>query len=138
MADHSQKPAQRPLSPFVTIWRWPLTMATSFIHKATGIGLVGGMMIVAWWLMAVAYGPDSYHFFTMIVGSLIGQALLFCFVLSGVYHSLNGIRHLAWDFGYGFAIQTANRTGILVFALTVILTVAFFVLAYAGMGGYYQ
>ena len=138
MADHSQKLAPRPLSPFVTIWRWPLTMATSFLHKATGVGLAGGMLVVAWWLMAVAYGPETHHFFNEIVGSLIGQVLLFCFVLSAAYHTFNGLRHLAWDFGYGFAIRTANRSGVAVIALSALVTIALFVLAHTGMGGYYQ
>jgi succinate dehydrogenase / fumarate reductase cytochrome b subunit len=68
----------------------------------------------------------------------LGQIVLFGFAWSLAYHLVNGIRHLAWDFGYGFAVPTATRTGIAVFALSLLLAAGAFALAYLGMGGYYQ
>jgi succinate dehydrogenase / fumarate reductase cytochrome b subunit len=138
MAEHPQKLAVRPLSPFLTIYRWPITMATSIVHRMTGVALAGGILLLTWWLIAVANGPETYNFFTDTIGTPLGQIVLFGFVWSLAYHTVNGIRHLAWDLGYGFALPTADRTGIAVFALSLVLAVAMFVLAWTGQGGYYQ
>ena len=138
MADQPHKLATRPLSPFLTIFRWPITMATSIVHRMTGVGLAGGALVVAWWLIAAANGPEAYGFFSEITGTTLGQLVLFGFVWSLAYHLVNGIRHLAWDIGYGFEQATANLTGILVFALSLVLAVGVFALAYLGHGGYYQ
>lgn len=138
MAEHPHNPAARPLSPFLTIFRWPVTMATSIIHRATGVGLAGGVIVVVWWLVAVANGPETYRVFTGLAATPLGQFVLFGFAWSLAYHAVNGIRHLFWDLGFGFTLKTADRTGILVAVLSVVLTVGFFALAYAGYGGYYQ
>ena len=138
MADHPQKAAARPLSPFITIYRWPITMATSIVHRMTGVALAGGTLLLAWWLIAAASGPETYDFFCGAVASPLGQVVMFGFVWSLAYHLINGIRHLAWDFGYGFAVPTANKTGVLVFVLSVLLAAGAFAAAYLGKGGYYQ
>jgi len=136
MAAHPHK--ARPLSPFLTIYRWPVTMATSITHRVTGVGLAGGTLLIAWWLIAVSYGPETFAFFNSTMATPLGQIVLFGFAWSLAYHFLNGIRHLAWDFGYGFAVRTANLTGLRVFALSLLLAAGACALAYLGKGGYYQ
>lgn len=138
MADRPQKVATRPLSPFITVYRWPVTMATSIIHRMTGVALAGGTLFLAWWLIAAASGPETYQFFYAAAESPFGQIVMFGFVWSLAYHLVNGIRHLAWDFGYGYEVATANRTGVLVFVLSLLMAVGAFALAYLGKGGYYQ
>jgi succinate dehydrogenase / fumarate reductase cytochrome b subunit len=137
MAENPQKPRRpRPLSPFTTIYRWPVTMATSITHRVTGIGLAIGTMLLAWWLIAIASGPEAYRTFMSLAASWVGQVVLFGFAWSLAYHLLNGIRHLAWDTGYGFDVKTADKTGWLVIVLSVLLAAAAFALAYSGHGGY--
>ncbi len=138
MADYPQKVATRPLSPHLSIYRWPITMATSITHRMTGVALTGGLLLTVWWLMAAASGPEAYDFFRMVIATPIGQIAMFGFVWSFAYHLLNGIRHLSWDFGFGFALKTANRTGVQVFSASLLVAVAVFALAYSGHGGYYQ
>jgi succinate dehydrogenase / fumarate reductase cytochrome b subunit len=130
MADHPQ--SARPLSPHLQIYRWPVTMATSILHRFTGMGLTAGAAIMAWWLIAAASGPEAYADFASAAHSIIGQIVLFGITLAGAFHFFNGIRHLAWDSGYGFAVKTANATGIIVFLLSAITAIAFFAFA----GGY--
>ena len=138
MAEEPRKQAVRPLSPFLTVYRWPITMATSIVHRMTGVALAGVTIAITWWLIAVANGPETYNVFSQIVATPLGQLVLFGFVWSLAYHTVNGIRHLAWDLGYGFEVPTANATGILVFALSLALAVGAFALAWFGQGGYYQ
>jgi succinate dehydrogenase / fumarate reductase cytochrome b subunit len=139
MADTPQlTPGGRPLSPHLGIYRWPVTMATSIVHRATGIALSAGTILLCWWLIAIANGPETFNAFISLASTPLGEVVLFGFVWSLAYHLLNGVRHLAWDLGYGFAVPTANRTGILVMAASVLLAAGAFALAYTGRGGYYQ
>lgn len=128
MADNPQSPPvrERPLSPHLGIYKWPITMATSITHRATGIALSVGMILLAWGLIALASGPEMYQPFVAALGNPLGLIVLAGFLWSLVYHFLNGIRHLAWDLGYGFAVPTANRSGVLVVALSVLVTIAVF------------
>lgn len=139
MADTPQlTPGGRPLSPHLGIYRWPVTMVTSIVHRATGIALSAGTILLCWWLIAIANGPETFNAFISVASTPLGEVVLFGFVWSLAYHLLNGVRHLAWDLGYGFAVPTANRTGILVMAASVLLAAGAFALAYTGRGGYYQ
>ena len=131
-------PRARPISPHLTVYRWPLTMATSIAHRATGLALSAGTILLCWWLIAVASGPEAFNAFINLAVTPLGEVILFGFVWSLAYHLLNGVRHLAWDLGYGFAVPTARMTGIFVIAGSIVLAIGAFALAYAGHGGYYQ
>lgn len=127
-------PAARPLSPHLQIYRWPVTMATSIAHRATGIALSAGTLVVAWWLCALVAGPHDYAIFSIAARHPVGQIILFAFVWSLAFHLLNGMRHLAWDVGLGFDVGTANRTGIAAIALSLLLAIAAFAFAYGARG----
>src|SRR3546814_15494672 len=100
---------ERPLSPHLQIYRWPVTMATSILHRATGIALAVGSLLLAWWLLAAAAGPDYYSMVQAIMGSWLGRLVLFGFTWALLYHLLSGIRHLFWDSGRGVELPAANR-----------------------------
>jgi len=89
--------AARPLSPHLTIYRWPMTMAMSIAHRVTGIGLYIGTLILAWWLIAAASGPNAYANFQAAAGSILGRLILFGYTWALLHHMLGGIRHLIWD-----------------------------------------
>lgn len=113
-------------------------MATSIVHRISGVGLIGGILALAWWLFAVSTGPEAYGFFYQQAISPAGQVLLFGFVWAYSYHFLNGIRHLCWDFGYGLSLKTANISGIAVAVLSLIFTLAVLLTAHFDLTGYYD
>lgn len=129
-----QKATPRPLSPHLQIYRWPVTMGTSILHRVTGFGLTLGSVLLAWWLVAAAMGPAAYADFQALANTWFGLFVLFGFTLSLVFHAVNGVRHLFWDLGYGFAVPTANRTGIAVYLVTVVLTWIIWTGAFYAMG----
>jgi succinate dehydrogenase / fumarate reductase cytochrome b subunit len=131
----SRRPYGIPLSPHLQIYRWPITMAASITHRVTGIALSGGTLFLAWWLIAAASGPEAYDRFARAAAHPLGQVVLFGFVWSLAFHLLNGIRHLAWDFGYGFKVPVARRTAAAAFALSVLIAVAVFAAAWFGLRG---
>ena len=122
----SARPYGRPLSPHFQIWSWAITMAASITHRATGIALAAGLVLLAWWLIAAATGPDAYGLFMTAAGNIIGEIILFGFLWSLCYHLLNGIRHLFWDIGYGFYVPTARITAAFVFAASLLLAAGAF------------
>jgi len=128
----------RPLSPHLTHYRWYSTMATSIVHRITGVGLSLGTLLLAWWLVAVASGPEAYQSFMAVARNPLGQFVLFGYAWALSFHLLNGIRHLAWDIGYGFTPAKANRNSWIVIVLSVVLAAAAFAAAWTGHAGYNQ
>ncbi|GBD42750.1 Succinate dehydrogenase cytochrome b556 subunit [bacterium HR40] len=112
----------RPLSPHLQIYRWYLTMASSILHRITGVALAVGLLFLTWWLTALARGPESFAVVQRVSGSPLGRFVLFLFTLALFYHLLNGLRHLLWDAGLGFDRQVAERASLGVFIATVALS----------------
>jgi succinate dehydrogenase / fumarate reductase cytochrome b subunit len=116
---------ERPLSPFMfpNWYRFQITSALSIVHRLTGIALAVGSILLAWWLVAVAAGGRVFAATHAFIASPIGVLLLSLWSAAFFYHLCNGIRHLAWDAGWGFDIRKAHLSGYAVLAATVVLTV---------------
>ncbi|MFP5373393.1 MAG: succinate dehydrogenase, cytochrome b556 subunit [Gammaproteobacteria bacterium] len=123
---------ERPLSPHLQVYRWQITMTMSILHRASGLVLVAGAFALAWWLLAVAAGGPAYTRAAECLASPPGLLALAGFSLALVYHLLNGVRHLLWDFGVGFEIPEVYRSGYVVAGLTVVLTAAIWLAALGG------
>lgn len=114
----------RPLSPHLQVYNlfFKINSLTSILHRMTGAALVAGSLLIVWWLLALAHGPDSYARFTGAAGHPLGLLVLGGFTWAFWYQLLNGIRHIVWDAGYGFRLGVAKATGILVLVLSVAAT----------------
>lgn len=115
-------PSSRPLSPHLQVYRLPLLAVLSVVHRATGVALAAGMVLLAWWLGAAAAGPDFFATVQAVLGSWLGRLVLLGFTVSLFYHLANGIRHLLWDVGWGFDLPHAYASGRIVVAATAALT----------------
>ena len=104
--------SERPLSPHLQIYRWYLTMALSIGHRVTGIAMAFGILLLAWWLLALASGPEAFATVQAAMHSWLGVLVLFIYTFVLFYHMGNGVRHLVWDAGYGFDPVTAYRSGL--------------------------
>lgn len=125
----SERPA-RPLSPHLQIYKPQITSGTSVLHRATGIALSVGTLLLVWWLWAAASGPEAFATADAFIGSFIGRLMLFGWSVALFYHLLNGIRHLAWDMGYGLELETAEKTGYAVLIGAAVVTVLVWVVGY--------
>ncbi len=114
----------RPLSPALQVYRWHLLMAMSILHRASGVLLALGAVVLVVWLLALASGPEAYVRVSGVIGSVPGQVLLFGWSAALFYHLCNGIRHLFWDAGKGYDLSAAYASGYAVLAATLILTLA--------------
>ena len=120
---------KRPLSPHLQIYRLPLTALLSISHRASGIVNSLGAVLLVYVLVSAAGGADSYAFANALVTSWFGRLVLFGFTLALYFHFCNGIRHLFWDVGYGFELETAKKTAHLVLIGAAGLTILTWVIA---------
>jgi succinate dehydrogenase / fumarate reductase cytochrome b subunit len=113
----------RPLSPHLQIYRWQLTSVMSILHRASGVALSLGAILLVWWLGAAADGPEPYAKFQWFLGSPFGLVLLFGWSVALFYHLCNGIRHLWWDTGRGLDLKSVYASGWSVVVTTAALTI---------------
>jgi len=115
----------RPLSPHLSIYRWPVTMAISILHRATGVGMAVGFIVFVGWLFDAASGPDVYAQFLGVMDTTIGCVLLVGWSYAFFFHLSNGIRHFVWDTGRGLEKGQTTASAWFVIILSVLLTAAF-------------
>jgi succinate dehydrogenase / fumarate reductase cytochrome b subunit len=114
---------QRPLSPHLQVYRPQMTSVMSIMHRAAGIVLTTGTLVMTAWLVSLAMGAERYGIVAAALAHPLGQFVLFGYSVALIYHALNGIRHLGWDIGIGLTIPEVYRNGQLVLFLTAVLTV---------------
>ena len=116
---------ERPLSPHLSIYRWPITMTLSILHRATGVAMAVGLLVLAAWLVSAAAGEAEYEQFRTMMATVVGRLLLIGWSFAFFYHLSNGIRHLFWDAGRGFEKHQANASAWFVVVVSVAVTAAF-------------
>jgi succinate dehydrogenase / fumarate reductase cytochrome b subunit len=126
----------RPLSPHLQIYRPQLTSVLSITHRASGIALALGSLLLVWWIAALVRGPDAFALVQQFIGSVIGQLLLFAWTWALFFHLANGIRHLAWDAGLGFDLESTTVSGWLAVAASAVLTLVTWLVGYVTLGAF--
>ena len=119
----------RPLSPHLQVYRFPLVAIMSITHRVTGVALAVGTILLAAWLGSGAYSPAAYAGMSAFLGSWLGYLLLFGWSVALYYHLCNGVRHLFWDIGKGFALTDVHRANGIVLAAVALLTVVTWIAA---------
>lgn len=122
---------KRPLSPHLQVYRLPMPALMSITHRMTGVALAIGLLLVAYWLAAAAYGPQAFDRAQAFVGSWFGQVLLLGWTFALFFHLVNGIRHLRWDTVKGLELPELKTSGTLTIALAGGLTVLVWLVALA-------
>ena len=121
--------SKNPLSPHLQIYRWHISSLLSITHRISGVINLLGLILIFLWLLFLSTGESNYEVFLLSINSFFGKFILIGLTWSMSFHILSGIRHLAWDLGYGFEIKTANISGIIVIISSLVLTVIFWLLA---------
>lgn len=122
--------AERPLSPHLQIYKPMLTMMMSIMHRITGVALYFGTLLLVWWLVAAATGPEYFTFVSSLANSLIGKIVLIGYTWALVHHMIGGIRHFIWDTGRGFELPTIELMAKLSIAASLAITALIWGAAY--------
>lgn len=125
----------RPLSPHLQVYRPQMTSVLSILHRITGVALATGGLLLVYWLVAAASGPEAFATAQALIGSFFGQLFLFGWTFALFYHLCNGIRHLSWDIGLGLELPIVAITGWSVVGASVALTLLAWIVGYLAMGG---
>ena len=126
----------RPISPHLQVYKPQLTSVLSILHRITGVALAVGTILLVYWLIAAASGPEAFASAEALIGSWLGRILLFGWTFALYFHLSNGIRHLFWDAGFGFELKTVYASGWTAVALAVALTLVSFIAGFVLAGGY--
>ena len=121
--------SKNPVSPHLQIYRWHISSLLSITHRISGVINLLALILIFFWLLGLSFGESNYELFLLIINSFFGKFILIGFTWSMCFHILSGIRHLAWDLGYGFEIKTANISGIIVVISSLALTIIFWLFA---------
>jgi len=121
--------SSNPLSPHLQIYRWHISSLLSITHRISGLINLLALILIFFWLIVLSSGENNYELFLILINSFFGKFILIGFTWSMSFHLLSGIRHLVWDFGYGFEIKTANISGVIVIISSLALTIIFWLFA---------
>lgn len=113
---------RRPLSPHIQIYKAQITSLLSILHRGTGLFLFFGSFIWVGWLVSLALGPEAYEYIRSFLQHPLGRLFLMGWSFSFFYHLCNGLRHLGWDWGYGYEMPTVRLTGWIVIITSLSLT----------------
>ena len=114
--------SERPTSPHISVYRWPISMTLSILHRMTGVALAVGLVVYVAWLMAAAGGSNDYRQFVDLMQSPLGRIALVGWSLAFFFHLCNGVRHLFWDTGRGFEMSQVNASAWTVIVTSVVMT----------------
>ena len=120
---------QNPISPHLQIYRWHISSLLSITHRIVGVINLLALILMFFWILTFSFSENNYELFLLAINSFFGKFILIGFTWSMNFHIFSGIRHLAWDMGYGFEIKTANISGMLVILSSLVTTIIFWLLA---------
>lgn len=113
-------PRQRPLSPHLQVYQPQLTSVLSILHRAAGVHLALGLMALALWVIALGSSEYCFSFLMTCASPVLGKLVLGSWIVAFFYHFANGIRHLIWDAGAGFNLESVYWGGWIVLGFTVL------------------
>lgn len=125
----------RPLSPHLQIYKPQITSLLSITHRMTGVFLAFGAVVLANWVMSATYGADAFDLAQGLIASWFGRLVLLGLTFSLFFHLANGIRHLGWDFGFGYALPKVRASGVAVILFALALTLLTWFAGYSVAGG---
>lgn len=126
--------ANRPLSPHLQVYTWGIHMVASILHRATGAALAFGLLLLIWWLTALATGPEYFNYVTAWLTSGVGRLVLFGITFSAMQHLASGIRHLIMDTGVLYNLERNRFSAQLTLVFSIIATLGIWYQAYALAG----
>ena len=122
------KETKNPISPHLQIYKWQISSLLSIAHRIVGVINILAITIICFWGLSLLLGVENYQVINIFLNSFLGKFIVVGLCWTFSFHILNELRHLFWDFGYGFDLKVSKVTGVLVLAGSFILTILFYIL----------
>ena len=114
---------ENPLSPHIQIYSWNISSLISISHRIVGVLNIQILTLVCLWITLLLLGEANYEYIKFFLQSFFGKFLIVGIIWSFTFQILSEIRHLFWDFGYGFELKTSKISGLIVIFGSFILTI---------------
>ena len=122
------KETKNPISPHLQIYKWQISSLLSIAHRIVGVINILAITIICFWGLSLLLGVENYQVINIFLNIFLGKFIVVGICWTFSFHILNELRHLFWDFGYGFDLQVSKVTGVLALAGSFILTILFYIL----------
>ena len=119
---------KKPLSPHIQIYSWNISSLISISHRITGVINILALTLICLWITLLLLGESNYEYIKLFLQSFFGKFLILCLTWSFIFQILSEIRHLFWDFGYGFELMTSKITGLIVIFGSFVLTILIYLI----------
>jgi succinate dehydrogenase / fumarate reductase cytochrome b subunit len=119
---------KKPLSPHIQIYSWNISSLISISHRITGVINILALTLICLWIILLLLGESNYEYIKFFLQSFFGKFLILCLTWSFTFQILSEIRHLFWDFGYGFELITSKISGLFVIFGSFVLTVLIYLI----------
>ena len=119
---------KKPLSPHIQIYSWNISSLISISHRITGVINILALTLICLWIILLLLGESNYEYIKLFLQSFFGKFLILCLTWSFIFQILSEIRHLFWDFGYGFELITSKISGLFVIFGSFVLTVLIYLI----------
>ena len=117
-----------PLSPHLQIYRWQISSLLSIAHRIVGVINILAITLICFWTLSLLLGENSYLTTKIFLESFLGKFIVICLCWTFSFHILDEIRHLIWDFGYGFDLKVSKITGVLALVGSFVFTILFYLI----------
>ena len=112
-----------PLSPHIQIYSWNISSLISISHRITGVINIIALTGVCLWIALLLLGESNYEYIKFFLQSIFGKFIILGLTWSFSFQILSEIRHLLWDFGYGFEIKISKISGLIVIFGSIVFTI---------------
>ena len=117
-----------PLSPHIQIYNWHISSLISISHRITSVVNIVIITLICFWTISLLFGNASYEILLSFLSSFFGKFFIIGIVWSFSFQILSEVRHLFWDFGYGFELITSKITGLIVIFGSFVLTILIYLI----------
>ena len=119
---------RNPISPHIQIYSWNISSLISISHRITSVINILALILICLWITLLLLGDVNYEYIKFFLQSFLGKFLILCLTWSFSFQILSEIRHLFWDFGYGFELMTSKITGLIVIFGSFVLTILIYLI----------
>ncbi len=119
---------KNPLTPHLQIYKWHISSLLSITHRIVGVINFFVLILICLWIFSFNINENIFDIGVNLLSTNFGKFLIILMCWSFSFFILNEIRHLAWDFGFGFDLKISRLTGVLTILFSFLFAALLFII----------
>ena len=119
---------KNPLTPHLQIYKWHISSLLSITHRIVGVINFFVLILICLWIFSFNINENIFDIGVNLLSTNFGKFLIILMCWSFSFFILNEIRHLAWDFGFGFDLNISRLTGVLTILFSFLFAALLFII----------